>query len=62
MNVRRGGFAGNGARERIVGDLAGLQVAAQPDTLGSIWTHRHIDAAAMIKTQRAVQMRLALRR
>src|ERR1700730_664337 len=59
MNVRRSRFTGDRARERVVGDFACLEIAAQPDSFGSVGAHSHIDAAAMIKTQRAMQTGLS---
>src|SRR5690348_14662407 len=60
VNVRGRGFAGNGPRERIVGDFSRLEIAAQPDAFRGVGPYSHVDAAAMIKAQRAMQAGLTL--
>src|SRR5580658_2167704 len=59
VDVRAGSFAGRRLPEGEVRDTARLEVPAQPDTLRLIGVQRHVDAAAVIEAQGAVDGGLA---
>src|SRR5262245_13708743 len=54
MNVRAGSLARHGFTEGEVRNVFGVEIIAQPDTLGLVGIQRDIHAAAMIEPERAV--------
>src|SRR5580658_1841965 len=49
MDVGRGGLAGNGMRESVVGDLVNSQILTQPNAFRLAGIDSHIHAAAVIE-------------
>src|ERR1700693_1455212 len=49
VDVRGSGFTRNRARKRVIGNLPGLEIAAQPHAFGIARIDGHVHAAGMIE-------------
>src|ERR1035438_3967405 len=55
MNMRAGGFPGDGLAEGEVGDVLADEVLEEPAAFGLIWVDGDIDASAVVEAERTVQ-------
>src|SRR5579864_9387497 len=56
MDVRGGGFTADSASEGVVGNAAGLEIAAQPDAFRTAGVNGDVNASGVIESHGAMQV------